>query len=344
MTTLSQGSGNGNRKAARPRDRPLSPTLLARIFHQPAMVYFSEVAKNQSVRESARRLNVASSAVSRQITQLEDALGMALFQRNGRALKLTAAGEILHRHVRQISAPLESAISELDMLRGLQTGSVRIATVESVCQSFLPPLLADFTRQYPKLHIDVSVTSSAGVAALLLEEHVDIGLGFLSKPARGLQMTVGRNVHIGALMRPDHPLATAGRLTLSGCLAHPLAVGKQELSVRRAIDALLEQSSTPGQPLLEVGSIQMLIELALLGHHVSISTSVGAESEIAKGKLIFRLLEDPGQITLRFGLMKRTRSDFHFAPAVFYEQAQAYFIEAELPGATGTVQSPESNT
>ncbi|MFT3974951.1 MAG: LysR family transcriptional regulator [Amaricoccus sp.] len=84
------------------------------------------------MRECARRLNVASSAVSRQIGQLEDALGMAPFQRGHRRLRLTAAGEILYRHANRAIAPIEAAVSELDMLRGLRIGSVRIATAESV--------------------------------------------------------------------------------------------------------------------------------------------------------------------------------------------------------------------
>src|ERR1700761_4882081 len=85
--------------SSRPRDHALSPALLARVFHQPTLIYFKAVAECLSIREAGRRLNVASSAVTRQIVQLEDALGLALFQRDGRRLKLATAGEILYRHV-----------------------------------------------------------------------------------------------------------------------------------------------------------------------------------------------------------------------------------------------------
>lgn len=296
------------------------------------MIYFAEVARTLSMREGARRLNVASSAVSRQIAQFEDALGMTLFQRSGRSLKLTAAGEILHRHVRRLLAPLESAVSELDMLRGLKTGSVRIATVESVGQSFLPPLLADFAQHYPSLHLDVSITSSANVVAQLIDEQVDVGFGFLTKPSRDVEMAVRRDVRIGALMRPDHPLAAVERLTLATCFAHLVAVGKRELSIREAIEPLLEQANMAVSPMLEVGSIRMLVELALIGRHVSITTPIGAQEEIRNGALLFKLLEDPGLPTDRFGLMVRTGADLHFAPAVFYEHAKTHFAKIELPG------------
>lgn len=315
-----------------PRERALSPALLARMFHQPAMIYFQTVAELLSVRECARRLNVASSAVSRQIAQLEDALGMALFQREGRGLRLTAAGEILFRHVRRVASPLEAAVSELDMLRGLKTGSVRIATVESIGLSFLPPLLTTFSERYPTLHLSVEVTSSAEVVTRLVDETVDVGFGFVTAPPREIEMAVRRDVRVGALMRPDHPLASGQRVTLADCFAYPVAIGTGELSIRRAIQPILDASASVPPPLLEVGSIRMLVELAQTGHHVSITTPVGAHNEIGSGALLFRPLDDPGLSTNRFGLMVRAGAALSFAPAVFYDQAKEHFRSVELPG------------
>jgi DNA-binding transcriptional LysR family regulator len=319
-------------RPAPPRERALSPALLARMFHQPAMIYFQMVAELLSIRESARRLNVASSAVSRQIAQLEDALGMALFQREGRRLKLTAAGEILSRHVRRVASPLEAAVSELDMLRGLKTGSVRIATVESVGLSFLPALLAAFSQRYPTLHLNVEVTSSSEVVTRLIDETVDVGFGFLTAPSREIEMAVRRDVRVGVLMRPDHPLAKRQSLTLADCFAHPVALGTSELSIRRAIQPILDASVSARPPLLEVASIRMLVELAQLGHHVSVMTPIGAHNEISRGSLVFRPFDEPGLSANHFGLMVRAGAGLHFAPAVFYDHAKEHFRGLELPG------------
>jgi DNA-binding transcriptional LysR family regulator len=315
-----------------PRDRPLSPILLARVFHQPALLYFGAVAECLSIRESARRLNVASSAVSRQISYLEDALGVALFDRKGRRLKMTTAGEVLFRHARRLVAPLEAAISELDMLRGLKTGSIRIATVESVGLSFLPPLLAEFSRRHPTLHLDVTVVSAHEVVARLVGESADVGFGFLTKPSSDVEMAVRRDVRIGVLMRPDHPLAKSAPLTLAACLLHPIAVGKRELSIREAIEPILQESLFPRSPLLEVGSIRMLVELAQIGHHASIMTPIGAHNEIHDGKLIFRPLEGRRLPVNRFGLMIRSGGSLHLAPAVFLDHAKEHFQTIRLPG------------
>lgn len=316
----------------RPRHQALSPALLARVFHQPSLIYFNAAVECLSIRGAARRLNIASSAVTRQVAQLEDALGLALFQRDRRRLKLTAAGEILYRHARRLTSPLEAAVSELDMLRGLKTGTVRIATVESIGLSFLPQLIADFRRRYPRLHLDVSMVTSADVIARLADERTDIGFGFVARHSAQVEVAVRRDVRIGVVMRPDHPLAEASNLTLAACIAHPMAVAKPEISIRDVIEPFLQQSALILPPLVEVDSIRMLVELALIGGYASIMTPIGVQNEIKSGTLVFRPLEDPGLPTNRFGLMVRAGTSLYFAPAMFYDHAKYHFSSLELPG------------
>lgn len=317
----------------RPREHALSPGLLARVFHQPSLIYFNAVAKHQSIREAARQLNVASSAVTRQVAQLEDALGIALFLRERRQMRLSPAGEILYRHARRLTAPMEAAVSELEMLRGIKTGSVRIGTVESVGLSFLPQLITEFGVRYPRLNLDVSVTSSAEVIKHLVDERIDIGFAFIAKPPQQVDLTFRRDVRIGVVMRADHPLAALPRLTIGACITHPLAVAKPEISIREVIEPFLRRSASIIPPLVEVDSIRMLVELALGGHYVSIMTPIGAQNELMSGALVFRPLEDRGLPTNRFGILVRAVQGLHFAPAVFHDHAMSHFDKLDFPGA-----------
>jgi DNA-binding transcriptional LysR family regulator len=318
----------------RPREHALSAGLLARVFHQPSLLYFNAVATHLSIREASRRLNVASSAITRQVAQLEDALGIALFLREKRRLRLSPAGEILFRHSRRLSAPMEAAVSEIEMLRGVRAGSVRIAAAESVGLSFLPRLITDFGRRYPRLNLDVSIAPSAEVIASLVDERIDVGFAFIARPPRQVNVAFRRDVSIGAVMTPDHPLASATALTMARCVAHPLAVGKPEISIREVIEPFLRNSATILPPLVEVDSIRLLVELALGGHYASIMTPIGAQNEIAAGRLIFRELHDGGLPTNRFGILVRGGTGaLHLAPAIFFEHAKAYFEDVALPGA-----------
>ncbi|WP_181164502.1 LysR family transcriptional regulator [Amaricoccus solimangrovi] len=323
-------------KSPGPRERPrkssLSPALLARVFHQPALVYFNAVAEHLSIREAGRRLNVASSAVSRQISALEDGLGLPLFEREGRRLRLAPSGEILYRHTRRLSGPLEAAVQELEMLRGLKTGTVRLATVESVGFSFLPEIIAEFGRRYPRIHLDISVCSSADVIERLLAERCDIGLGFVSALPPRIEAALRRDVRIGVVTRPDHPLAARENPTLRDCVAHPVAVGKPEISIRAVIEPFLRRDGEAPPPLVEVDSIRLLVELALTGAYASIMTPIGAQAALARGDLVFRPLADQGLPLNRFALLARAGGNLRFAAAVFHEHARQRLAALPLPG------------
>jgi DNA-binding transcriptional LysR family regulator len=312
--------------------KPLSPALLARVFHQPSLIYFNAVAEHLSVREASRRLNTAPSAVTRQVAHLENVLGLALFLREGRRLRLAPAGEVLYRHTRSLTSPLVAAIAELDMLRGLKSGTVRIASAESVGLTFLPPLIAVFGAHYPGLHLNISVASSTEVVDHVANGRADIGLAFITKAASGVEIASRRDVPIGALMHADHPLAKERQITLAACVVHPFAVATPHISIRDVIEPFLQRSALSHLPFVEVDSIRMLVELACTGRYVSIMTAIGAERELADGRLVFRPLEDSRLPRNRFGLILKAGASLNYAAAVFFEHAKQQLDAAVFPG------------
>ena len=104
----------------------------ARRFHAPMIVYFDAIRRAGSVREAARRLNVASSAVNRQLLKLEEELGTPLFDRLPGGLKLTHAGATFARHAIEVLQDAERVRSELEAMQGLRSGHVEIAAVEAL--------------------------------------------------------------------------------------------------------------------------------------------------------------------------------------------------------------------
>ncbi|MEO9648530.1 MAG: LysR substrate-binding domain-containing protein [Roseobacter sp.] len=326
-------SSEENITAQRVPHTALSAAHMARVFHQPGLIYFNAVARHLSMREAARQLNVASSAISRQIGQLETALGLVLFERERQRLHLSPAGEILYQHTRDLAGSFDTAVAELEMLRGLRTGKVRIATIESVGLSLLPKLIAEFGDRHPRIHLDIVVTSSADVLELLTCDEVDIGFGFIQNQPAGVEIALRRDVRLGALMQPCHPLARHSSLRLSDCLGHPVAIARPEISLRGIIDPFLQQAGGALPPVVEANSIRMLVQLANLGNYISIMTPIGAQLEIETQQLLFRPLEDVNLPTNRFALLVRAQSNLHFAPAVFYEYAMERFGSINLPGA-----------
>lgn len=331
---MGKTSATGENPLVASRGQALSPTLLARIFFQASLVHFNAVAEHLSVREAARRLNIAASAVSRQISQLEGALGAELFMRDRqRRLTLSPAGEILYAHTRNLASILDSAVGELELLRGLKTGTVRIATVESVGLSFLPEIISEFGRRYPGLQLEVSMVSATEVIERLISERAEIGFGFVTDSNPSVTIALQRDVKIGAMMRHDHPLAgNRGPIGLAECLGHPLAMATPEISIRKVVEPFLLRTTKTLPPLVEVDSIRMLIELALTGRYVSITTPIGAQTDLADGRLVFRPLSEEGLPDNQFGLMLRSGANLPLAAAVFLDHARNQFSRIDLPG------------
>lgn len=307
----------------------LSPTSLARLFQTPSLIYFVMVAETLSMRETARRLNIASSAVARQIGHLEQTLGMPLFTREARRLRLTPAGEILLRHARQMTGPLEAAISELSLLAGMKTGTVRIATVESVGLTILPGLVADFGARHPGLHVDIRMASASDVIDMVISAEVDIGFGFIARPRREIEIAIRRDLPVGAVMRADHPLAGETRLTFATCFGHPFAVPRRGLSIREVIDPFLDQGVRGQRSFVEVNSIRLLFELARTGRYLAFMTPLGIEEALASGEVVFRPIADKGLPLNRFGMVIRKGGDLRFAPAAFFNLASSHFAARE---------------
>ena len=310
----------------------LAPAALARVFHTPSLLYFLAVAEELSIRAAARRLHIASSAVARQIAQLEAAIGMALFERESRRLSLTAAGEILLRHARELSGPIDAAVSELDLLAGLRSGTIRLATFESVGLTILPRIVASFAGRYPRLHVDIRMASAAEVIDLLADHEVDMGFTFIARPPRGLDVAIRRDLPIGAVMRPDHPLAVNPAPTFADCAAHLIAVPGRGLSIRDVLEPFIDQEPRGKRSFVEANSIRMLVELAASGRYVAFVTALGIDRDVAEGRVVFRPLADRGLPLNRFGLVVRSGGTLRFAPAAFFDHAKATFDAIESLG------------
>jgi len=140
--------------------------------------HFVSVATLGSVRAASRHLNVAASAISRQIGLLEAQLGISLFERHTRSLALTEAGLELLRGLQAVNQTHEGTLDLLASLKGITRGRVSIAVVESLSISFLPDLLIAFSRKFPGVQAAITVAGSDMVTELVREREADVGVTF----------------------------------------------------------------------------------------------------------------------------------------------------------------------
>lgn len=273
------------------------------------------------MRGAARELNVASSAINRQVLSLEETLGVQLFDRVGRGLRLSHAGEILLAHVRRTLGDYEATFSELDALKGLRRGIVRVAAVESVVEVVLPEIVAEFRSRFTGIHVEVVIAGSDRVAALVENAEADVGFTFEPPETQRLAINFQRDLPIGCIMAPDHPLATHDNLCLADCLAFPVAMPADGLSLRARINATLGARSNDQRTFVESNSLRFMKSLARNGSCVAFQTRIGLEDDLAFDRLLFRPLSDAPLQRDRFAIITSAHRGLALAPGMFFDHA-----------------------
>ena len=154
------------------------------------LIYFEAVARHQHVSHAAAELAVAQPAVSKQIHDLERELGgVALFDRVGRNVRLTEAGQALLEHVRIILAQVEAARAEMRERIELQSGRASIGAPPSVGVQLLPRVLAAFNQRYPNLELVLREGGTQTMLGLLEIGEVDLAVVTLPVARHALRVT-----------------------------------------------------------------------------------------------------------------------------------------------------------
>jgi len=255
-------------------------------IHAPALQYFDVVRRAGSIREGARRLNVASSAVNRQILKLEDEVGALLFERLPTGLKLTLPGEVLAHHVTTVLRDMERATSELEAIKGLQLGHVEIATLGGICHRIVPAALGAAHKIYPRLSFSVSIQDTADIPPAIVNGDFHLGLAFEVERRVELRQLAVARFRLGAVVRPDSPLASRPFVTLRECTDQPMILPKTNLANRGQLHPLFFHSQLQNRGQFEAGSVELMSQLVRQGLGVAFMTPVGIEAFLDSGELV----------------------------------------------------------
>jgi DNA-binding transcriptional LysR family regulator len=183
-------------------------------FELRHLVYFREVARHLHFRRAAEGLSVAQPALSRQIAQLEAALGTPLFTRSQRRVELTVAGHALLERIEPILRTLTKIPTELHALAEGQSGHVRVSFSGLAMATVLPGILREFHRRFPGIRLELNESPTAvQLKALAADE---LGCGFFHPDALTPGLTVRQLLREknGVLLPADHPLAASPTLRL----------------------------------------------------------------------------------------------------------------------------------
>jgi DNA-binding transcriptional LysR family regulator len=256
--------------------------------------YFLEIARVQSIRQAADELNVAASALSRHVANLEQELGVILFERHARGLRLTAAGEIVAAGARRTLREIEHLSSEIDDLRELRRGHVTIHAVEGIVADFLFPLLAEFIRDYPRVTYDVVVAGTEDVIDAVLDDRADIGIAFNPQPNGAIDVVCEARHPVYAVVAKGHPLVDRRALSLKELSLEPLGLPDRSFGIRQLLDRAAAQHGLSLKPSVTVNSIEMAKAYVRSCRGLTVLPAFAVVRECASGELVAIRIREPG--------------------------------------------------
>jgi DNA-binding transcriptional LysR family regulator len=298
-------------------------------LHAHWILYLHQVARLGSVRSAARALNVAPSAISRAIKDVEETLGEKLLERLPRGLRLTAAGELVAMHAGQVLRGLDHMEGSLDELRGLRRGHVTVAAVQATAADLFPRILATFRRTHPRITFTCRFVGSAEVAEHVASGEADIGISFNAVASSLLRELIAVPLPFGAIMAPNNPLAACTTLRLHDLADAdiPLILPDNTISTRWILDDLLRSTSLEFAPAITTSYPDFIVAATRHGAGIAFQTPVGIERELRDGTLVFVPLVDRRLKAPLLSVLISSRRPPSFAASLVAEAVRAGVAE-----------------
>ncbi len=283
--------------------------------------YFEAVARHSHVTRAAAELHIAQPALSKQISQLERELGITLFDRVGRSLRLTEAGEALLPYARAILAQVEEARAAMAERIGLKAGRVSIGAPPTVGSHLLPPLLAAFHQRYPGITLRLHEAGIQSLLDLLEAGLTDLAVVALPVSDELLTVTPLLNEPLVLIVSPMHPLAGRSEVTMAELRNERWILSPASYELREAtLKACRDAGFTP-QTVMEGGETETLVRFVAAGLGIALVPALA----VASSHQVVSLTIRDQNLTRSLGLV--WRSDRTASPAA---RALREFLVSEL--------------
>ncbi len=225
---------------------------------------FLMAAERGSFAQAAAQLHLTKPAVSMQMAQLAEAAGQPLFEKVGRNLRLSRAGQALLPYAQRIAQAVREGGEELDALKGLRHGRVRIALVATT-QYFMPRLLALFRGEHPGIQLEVSIGSREQVIRHL--QNRDVELAIMGRPPQHMPVTAepfAQHPH-GIIAAPQHRLTVKRRVDPRELAVETFMAREPGSGTRHAMDEYFSQHAIEPAAVQEMNSNESIKQAVMAG-------------------------------------------------------------------------------
>jgi DNA-binding transcriptional LysR family regulator len=249
------------------------------------LAVFHAVAQAGGMTLGAGRLDVSQPAVSRQVGELERALGLSLFDRVGRRVRLSRAGELLADYARRLFALAHEAEEAMADVRAVGRGRLVIGASTTIGTYLLPGVLAAFARRHPGVELLVAIENTEQVRRRLAGHELDVGLteGFVEEEE--LEAEVFQRDELVVVAAPGHPLAGKPRVSLKAIQQEAFVLREPGSGTRAVEERALARLKVPVRVAMSLGGTEAIKRVVAEGVGVAILSRLSVGAECAAGAL-----------------------------------------------------------
>lgn len=251
---------------------------------------FQELARHQSFTSAARALHLTQSAVSHSIKALESTLDVALFERQGKTVRLTTAGEGLLPHAVDILSRMQRAIDQIDTLRHPGHGRLAVGATTSMSHAVLPAVLREFRESFPNYEVTISTDDTRQLLALIGNGEIDVAIGMALTGTSSYKFDALFEDQIAMMMAPIHPLAAKPTISPADLLDQDFIIYSRDSETFRLLARGFEETKARLRGHFQVGSMATIKEMTRLGLGIGLLAPWVAQKELAAGTLVARPL------------------------------------------------------
>lgn len=268
---------------------------------------FCDLVETGSFSRAATTNGITQSAVSQQIRALEERFNCTLVERGRRNLSLTPEGMAFHRTCKHILSLWNEFEGQLNELKNIVAGEIRLASIYSIGLHELPPRLKAFRDAHPKVEISVDYRRSPQVYELVESGAADIGLVAYPMKSSSIIYEVFDEDRLAIICHPRHPLAQKPEVPLKALNGERFIAFEPDTPTRKVIDRTLRESGVRVQQVAEFDNIETVKRAVEIESGVSIVPANTVTEEVANGQLALVHIESP-KLTRPLGiLLSRTR-------------------------------------
>lgn len=246
---------------------------------------FESVARHLNYTRAAEELFLTQPAVSMQVKQLEEHLGVALFEQLGKRIHLTEAGREVHTYTRTITQQLDELEAVLNRIKGLSGGKLRVS-VASTANYFIPTLLGTFSRRYPDVTVSLDVTNRETLLRQLAENSVDMVIMGQPPSELDVEAKIFMDNPLVIVAPPDHPLAHAKKIPLKRLQEEVFLVREPGSGTRIAMERFFAERDMHLKTGMEVGSNEAIKQSVQAGLGLGLLSRATIEQELTLKRLV----------------------------------------------------------